>query len=583
MSGRKYLSLVCFLLFALLVAACRGTPAPPAPAETEAPQPAVTEAPPPAATEAATEVPAETKEPAVVRIGWGGSPDTLNPGTSVLFESYLVFELVYDSMFDLQLDGTYTPGLAESWELSDDGKVWTFKIRQGVKFHDGEPLTAGDVAFSYNFYQSHEDFPFLPVYTEYFESVEAPDDSTLVITLSEPIPNMESQLIFLYVIPEHIWSQYQDPTAAVEFENEEMIGSGSFRMVEYKQGEYVHLAAVKDHFLKPPKVDEVVFQTFDNQDALVQALITGQVDMITEMPNTAVATLRNAENIELVTGAPLAPEVTDIIPNQTTPENCPADDGVCSGHPALRDRNVRLALAHATDKQKIIDVVLLGLGTPGLTLIPDGLGIWYNDGIQDYAFDIAEANRILDEAGYADADGDGVRDMPDGTNPLNFRLYWPNDSATLPRVAELLAESWGEIGVKLQPQALDPDTLTSVCCPTFDFDIIMWGWGSDPDPAFLLSVHLTDEIPTGNSETGYSNPEFDDLFAQQSTELDPEKRREIIWEMQKILHDDLAYIIPFYAQATQAYRTDRFTGWVTDKPKLELADPTSLTVIEAVK
>jgi len=589
MFARKFCSIPLLLVLALVVTACAGTPVAPAPpAETEAPQPAATEEPQPAATEApepaATEAPAEAMEPAVTRIGRGGSPDTLNTGTAVLEEAWDLFELVYDSMFELEPDGTFSPGLAESWEISDDGKVWTFKIHQGVKFHDGEPLTAKDIAFSYNFYQRHEDFPYMPVYTEYFESVEAPDENTVVITLTEPIPNMESQLVFLYVLPEHIWAQYDDPTAAVEFENTEMIGSGPFKMVEYRQGEFVHLAAVKDHFLMPPRIDEVVIQTFDNQDALVQALITGQVDMITEMPNTAVPTLRNAENIQLVTGAPKSPEVTDIIPNQTTPETCPTEEGgVCSGHPALRDRNVRLALAHATDKQKIIDVVLLGLGTPGLTLIPDGLGVFYNDTIQDYAFDIDEANRILDEAGYLDTDNDGVREMPDGTNPLNFRLYWPNDSVNYPRVAELLAETWGQVGVKLQPQALDPDALTSVCCPTFDFDVIIWGWGSDPDPGFLLSVHLTDEIPTGNSETGYSNPEFDDLYAQQATALDPDKRRELIWNMQEILHEDVAYIIPYYAQATQAYRTDRFKGWITDQPKVALQDVTSLVVIEPVE
>ena len=581
MFGRKLWYFALLLVLVLVMAACVGTPAAPAPpAEAEPPQPAPAEASEPAA----TETPAEAMEPEIVRIGWGGSPDTLNPGTAVLSEAYIVFELVYDSMFEPQLDGTYKPGLAESWEVSDDGTVWTFKIHDDVKFHDGEPLTAKDIAFSYNFYQKHEDFPFLPVYTEYFESVEATDDSTLVITLTEAIPNMESQLVFLYVIPEHIWAEYDDPTAAVEFENEEMIGTGPFKMVEYRQGEFVHLAAVQDHFLTPPNIDEVVFQTFDNQDALVQALITGQVDMITEMPNTAVPALRNAENAQLVTGAPLAPEVTDIIPNLTIEETCPTEDGgVCSGHPALGDRDVRLALAHATDKQKIIDVVLLGLGTPGLTLIPDGLGVFYNDTIQDYAFDIDEANRILDEAGYADTDGDGVREMPDGSNPLEFRLYWPNDSATAPRIAELLAETWGQVGVKLQPQALDPDALTSVCCPTFDYDVIIWGWGSDPDPGFLLSVHLTEEIPTGNSETGYSNPEFDALYAQQATELDPEKRREIIWEMQEVLHRDIAYIIPYYAQATQAYRSDRFQGWITDQPKVELSDVTSLVVIEPVK
>lgn len=571
-TNKRYL-LIILVVLALIITACSERSQPAAPADTE-----------PAQSEQA-ETAAENTDVTggTVRIGINGSPDTLNPGTAILAEAYDLFEIVYDSMYDLQLDGSFTLSLAESAEVSEDGTIWTFKIRPDIKFHDGQPLTAKDIAFSYNFYQAHEDFPYLNSYTGYFVSAEAPDDQTVVLTLSEPIPNIESQLIYLYVLPEHIWSQYSGGTAGAEFENPEMIGSGPFKLVEYKQNEFTHLAANKEHFLTPPKVDEVIFQTFGNPDALVQAVVTGQVDMITEMPNTAVPTLRNTENVALVTGAPLAPEVRDIIFNQTAPENCPPDDGVCSGHPALRDRNVRLALAHATDKQNIIDVALLGLGAVGRTLIPDGLGMWYNDTLEDYAFDIDKANQILDDAGYVDTDGDGVREMPDGSRPLTFRLYWPNDISTAPRLAELLGDSWGQVGVKLEPQALDPDALTTACCPGFDFDIIIWGWGSDPDPSLLLSVMTTDEIPTGSSETGYSNPKYDELYAQQSVELDREKRRELVWEMQKIVQDDVVYIVPYYAQGVQAYRTDRFTGWITDAPKLWLADPTSLTVIEPVK
>ncbi len=306
--------------------------------------------------------------------------------------------------------------------------------------------------------------------------------------------------------------------------------------------------------------------------------------MITEMPATAVETLQGDANIKVVTGAPFAPDVSDIIFNQADPENCPTDaGGICTGHPALRDRNVRLALAHATDKQKLIDVVLLGFGTPGLTLIPDGLGHWYNDSITDYEFDVAKANQILDDAGYADTDGDGVREMPDGSQPLNFRMHWPSDSIDAPRQAELLSEMWQEVGVSLELQAVDPDALTAECCPAFDYDIILWGWGSDPDPNLLLSVHTTDEIPNGYNETGYSNPEFDELHIQQSRELDPEKRRELVWQMQQIAFDDVVYIIPYYQQAVQAYRVDRFTGWIEDKAKVELSDVSSLLVIEPVR
>jgi peptide/nickel transport system substrate-binding protein len=580
---KNYWLILLAILLSLALVACGGeaVPAPEeaeVPAETEAPEEeAPAEAP---EEEAPAEAPEEApSEPAQVRIGWGGSPDTLNPGLGILLEAYTIYELVYDSMVQIQLDGSYTWEVAEDAQVSEDGTVWTFTLRDGITFHDGEPLTADDVVFSYNLYQTQEEFPYMPVYTDYFESVEAPDEKTVVITLSEAIPNMESQLYFMYILPEHIWSQ-ENPA---EFENLEMIGSGPFKLSDYRQNEFVVLDAVKDHYLYPPKIDGAVFQTFDSQDALVQALKTGQVDMITEMPNTAVASLRDDPNVDVVTGPPLAPDVTDIIFNITSEENCPADDGVCSGHPALNDLNVRLALAHATDKQQIIDVVLLGLGNPGLTLVPDSLPPFYNDQIVDYAFDIDLANQILDDAGYDDTDGDGVREMPGGGEPLDFRLNWPSDSTNLPRMAELLAASWGQIGIQTEQAALDPDTLTSICCPAFDYDVILWGWGSDPDPAFLLSVMTTDEIPTGTSESGYSNPEYDELYAQQQTALDLDQRVAIIHQMQEIAHRDIPYIIPYYALATQAYRTDRFTGWITDAGKLALEDLTSMTVIEPIE
>jgi peptide/nickel transport system substrate-binding protein len=522
-------------------------------------------------------------EPAVLRVGWPGSPDTLNPGAALLSESYTLFELTYEAMFDLQLDGTFTPSLAESFEVSDDGITWTFHLRPGLTFHDGAPLTANDVVFSYKFYQSHEDFPYLNGYTAYFADVTAPDEQTVVVTLSEAIPNMESQLIFLYVLPEHIWSAHTEGAAATEFQNLEMIGNGPFRVIEYKQNEFIRLAAIKDHFLTPPKIDELIFQTFANDDALVQALQTGQVDMVTELPVTTVPALRNTEHVAVVTGPPLSPSLRDIFFNQIDPANCPPEDGVCSGHPALRDRQVRLALAHATDKLNIIDVAVLGQGTPGISLIPDGLGVWFNNTIADYAYDIALANQILDEAGYVDADGDGTRDMPDGSRPLVFRLQWPNDVPEAPRIAELLGQSWAQIGVKTEPQAMDPDALTSVCCPAFDYDVIIWGWGSDPDPAFLLSVATSAEIPSGTSETGYSNSEYDALFDQQATELDFDQRRQIVWQMQEILHQDVVYLVPYYQSAVQSYRTDRFQGWIVDAPKLSLEDVTSLVVVEPVQ
>lgn len=524
-----------------------------------------------------------TQQKSIVRIGWKGGPDTLNPGMSFLSDAYTIFNLVYDTMYELQLDNTFRLSLAESVQRSTDGKIWTYKIRSGIQWHDGQALTAHDLAFTYNFYHTHPDFPYLPTYTEHFANVVAPDDSTLIITLDEPIPNMEAQLVFLYILPEHIWSKHAAGKEPVEYQNLDLVGSGPFKLLAYKRNEFVQLAANPTYFDAKPKVNEVIFQSFGNADALVQALQTGQVDMITELPKTTIPVLRKAANIKLVTGPPLAPDVSDIFFNQIDSAHCPKDvGGKCTGHPALRDRVVREALAHATDKQNIINVLLLGLGTPGLTLVPNSMTTWYNNTLQDYPFDIAKANQLLDDAGYKDTDGDGVREMPDGAHPLNFRLFWANDTPDAPRMADLLGQTWSQIGVKVESQTFEPDALLALCCPVYDFDIVIWGWGTDPDPSLLLKAMTTEAIPNGSNETGYANAKFDALYDQQSVELDQKQRQALVWQMQQIAFDDVVYIVPFYAQTAQAYRTDRFTGWIIDQPALVLEDQSSLVKLEPV-
>lgn len=524
------------------------------------------------------------EQPAVLRIGWGQGPDSLNIGVAWLASAYTISELTYSSMYELKLDGTLGYDLATDVARSDDGLTYTFTIREGVKFHDGQPLTAKDVAFTYNLVMAHEDFPTLHSYTEHFVSVEAPDDKTVVITLDEAIPNIESKLVFLYIFPEHIWKEHAEGEATAAFENLEMIGSGPFKMLEYKPNEFIRLGVNKDYYNGTANIDEVIFQIFSSNDALVQSLKTGQIDLITGVPNTSVELLQADQNVKVVSGAPLSPDLADIIFNIADPENCPTDDGgLCTGHPALRDKQVRLALAHATDKQKIIDIILLGLGEPGIALIPSGLGEWFNSDIKDYEFNLDTANQLLDDAGYKDADGDGVREMPDGTNPLIFRMSWPSSDTTAPRMAELLSETWGKVGVKLEMQAVESDALTAKCCPTFDYDIILWGWVADPDPNTLLIIPTTDQIPTGYNETGYSNPRYDELYEAQGSELDHAKRLEMVHEMQAIIHEDVPYIIPYYAFAIEAHRTDRFTGWLDDEVKVALEDPSALLALMPIE
>lgn len=587
------------LLLAGVLAACGGsapatqqptagsagqpTGAAPAAAEPTAAAPAEqsTAAPATAAPTAAT---ASATSGGILSIGRSATPDSLNPGVAYLSEAFDIINLVYDTLITTDLRNQAQPQLAKEWSVSADGKVWTFKLHDGAKWHDGQPVTAEDVAFTFNMIKGFEAFALIKTYTNLLAKAEAPDATTAVLTFEQPVANTDERFSSVYILPKHIWEKLKDEKAASEFENLDMVGSGPFKLAEFKSSEFTRLTANKEHYLTPPKIDELIFKVYKNDDAMVQALKSGEVDLISP-PSTVVRTLQSESNIKVEIGKQLA--LTDIILNTTDPKNCPKDVGKCTGHPALRDVKVRQALSYATDKQALIDTVLLGLGAPGLTLVMPGHGDGFAKDVQDYPFDIEKAKQILEEAGYKDTDGDGIREMPaDPSKPLSFRYSFPSDQSagTGPRFFETLRDSWKQAGVEISLQAMEGDALTSVCCPAFDFDVINWGWGAGSDPSSLLYIATTDEIPTGNSETGYSNPEYDTLFKEQEITVDKAKRNEILHQMQQILVRDVPYIVAYYSQNVEAYRSDKFQGWVVDpEGLLSLSGRISLTTVTPVQ
>lgn len=574
---RNSVRAAAMLALALLLAACGGgTAAPtPAPAESGA-TPAATAAEPTAG---------PTATGGTLRIGRTAAPDSLNPGAGYIVEAFDLWDLVYDTLIRVDLKGEAYAGLAQEWSVSDDGRTWTFTLAEGATWHDGTPLTSADVKFTYDMLISFDSFGLLKDYASLISEVTAPDPTTVTISFEEPVANTDERFSSVYILPQHIWSELGDEAAVLEFENLEMIGSGPFRMAEYVPGEFTRLSAVKDHYSTPPKIDEVIFRVFGNGDAMVQALRSGEIDLIGVPSNTVVPALQRDSNITVEIGSGLG--LSDIFFNVVTPENCPPEDGVCSGHPALQDVRVRQALAHATDKQALIDGILLGLGEPGLSLVTPGHGDAFAAHLEDYAFDVARANQILDEAGYLDSDGDGVREMPnDPSTPLNFRYSYPSDQQASDgqRFFELLNDQWSQAGVALTLTPLDSDALAAICCPAFDFDIIRWGWVAGPDPGSLLYITTTEQIPTGVSEAGYSNPEYDALFQQQLTTIDKAARTEIIHQMQEILLRDVPYIIPYYDQTVEAYRKGAFEGWVIEpEGRLSLISRISLVAISPVQ
>jgi peptide/nickel transport system substrate-binding protein len=493
-----------------------------------------------------------------MRVGWLGFPDTLNPAYAFLSESYTMFDLVYSTLMTERLDGSYTGLLAESWSESDDGLVWTFILRPNIKWHNGEALTAEQVAWNINdFIENSDGWVTNYGYIIGFVEARALDERTLEIELEYPISNMEFRVSFLYIVYPPDFDGFTTPEDLQDFANFSPIGTGPFKINTLdKDQRVIILDANTEYFDGRAKLDQLIYRTFDNSDALIQALRVGDIDFAAEVPTSAFKTVETFEGVTAV--ALPGRSLSELILNSAPDDHEPTPNR----NPAITDPAVRLAIATAINKQDLVDVVLQGQGIPGVGIIPPTLGggFWFNPNLTDVQFSLDEANRILEEAGYV-LGADGVR-AKDGVR-LEFRLQFPSDSSNYPRAADMIANWLREIGIRATPSAVDPDSLVVATNPNADYDMVIWGWGSDPDPDFMLSVMTSEQYVDGGwSDSGYSNPYYDELFAQQQMTLDDFERQRIIWEMQEILFNDRPYIVLWYDDVLQAYRSDRFTGFI---------------------
>jgi peptide/nickel transport system substrate-binding protein len=532
--------IVLLFVLMLLFTGCKSAEPTTAP-EVEAPAESEAEAPEAEAPEA--EAPAA--EPVTIKVGTDYIWDTANPTFG--WYGYTIRYLIYDTLVEEQGISDFQPGLAESWTVSDDGLVWTFKIREGVRFHDGTPCDANAVAWSLN-WTLENDIETFAFYLYNFSEIVALDDTTLQVTLSDPVGNMEYLLMYVWILPESVWGgmTYDE---IMEFEDlKAAVGTGPYTLKEWSEGEHLILEANKDYWRTTPVIDQIIYQEFATEDAMVQALLAGEIDVIDSVPSTAIQTLQDAPNIDVpvMNSTTIDELIINSHENGTQPES-------------LWDPAVRLAMAYAINKQQIVNVAYLGLADPLGPVVPASMGDWHNSDIQDIPFDVAEGNRVLDEAGYLDSDGDGVREYSDGS-PLEYRFYGTDD-ATVARIMEIISDGMAQVGISAPATLMDEDSLIALY-PAFDFDLVYWGWGLDPDPDFAMLIFTCDQREEGGwSDSGYCDPEFEDMYVEQGITVDHETRRALIWKMQEKLFNDRPYILLTNAKTVQAYNSDRFTGF----------------------
>jgi len=481
-----------------------------------------------------------------MRIGVTVEPDSLSPLISYTQAGYEIFSVLYDSLVALDENYEAVPDLAKEWTISDDKLEWTFKLRNDVKWHDGVPFTSEDVKFSYELMLANQ----LGMYAGYLtgiDSVECPDDYTVIIKTLQPKANL--LVLSAIILPKHIWSK----VSADEYEtwpNENPVGTGPFKFGEFKAGEYIKLVANDDYFEVRPYIDELIYVFYANTNVMALSLKLGEIDAATNFSANQLPFLKKNANLEVISAVSLG--FTDIS------FNC-WQDPASKGNPILMDKKVRQAIELCIDKQKILDMVYAGQGTVGTTLVPhEGFYHYEPAGNELRSYNLERAKKLLDDAGYKDNDGNGIREDANG-NELNFVFTLRAENTDEIKAGQMISSMVKEAGINLEIETVDDGVLIDKIY-SGDFDMFIWGWGADLDPTTILAVMSTDEI--GNlSDCNYSNKEYDNLLVLQKTKMDPKERQQDVWKMQKILYEDAPYIILWYDNNLQAVNTENWTGW----------------------
>ena len=520
---------------------------------------------------------ASTAAPVILHVGWANKPDTLNPAYAFQSESYTIFHLIYSTLTTQAVDGSYVGVLAKDWSVSADGLTWTYHLKNGFEWNNGKPFTADQIVWAINAYmKDSEGWATLSNYTAGFAEVTAPDAATVVIVTQYPIANMDYRTSFLYAVYPPDFEGFTKAEDLQNFGNDAPIGTGPFILKSYdKDAGVAQLDANKNYVDGAPKIDGIIFQTFDNTDAMVQALKVGEIDLLTSVPASAYATVQSFQNVKATAIA--GSYFYELIINSVDVNNNPA----LTANPALADPVVRLAIAYSINKQDIVNIVFQGLAAPGDTIVPPALGggFWHDPNIVDIPFDTAKAGQLLDAAGYV-LGSDGVRAK--GDLRLEFRLQFPSSLAAYARMADMMANWFKEAGMKADPEAMDEDSVVAATTPAGDYDLVIWSWEPDPDPDFILSVLTTDQFVEGGwSDSGYHNPEYDQLYLEQQQLVDKNARQQVIWKMQELVFNDRPYIVLAYEDMLQAYRSDRFKGFIVSPLGIEATQ--SLMTVEPVK
>lgn len=470
-------------------------------------------------------------------------PTTLNPIYSNQWFSAITTQLWLKSLWSFDPDNNPVPEIAaevptqENGGMSEDGLVLTVKLRDDVKWSDGEPVTAQDFVFTYEMYMAESNivasrYP----YEDYVSSIEATDDHTLVINFTEPFAGWLTLLFQYGVLPEHVLRPVFEEAGTLDtaaWNTAPTVGVGPFVFKEWQTDSHMIFEA-NSNWIRPPKLQQVFIRMADDAGQEV-AILAGDTDISTFL-DWSQSDAINKSGVAKFVVQPAGYDEGWFL--NFDPE---------TAHPAMLDLNVRKALVLATDRDKITKDLLGGQTIPAATFW-DSTPPYGSPDLKPYPYDPEEAKQLLDEAGWVDSNGDGTRDK-DGQE-LVLR-YIASQRQLRKDVQAVVQQMWAQVGIGAELVNYGDDFFNGYAdggpMAIGNYDVAQWSDAPNfPDPDrsdyWACAQVVGAENPDGANWQGYCNPDLDALFEQQAVETDPEARKQLYYQIGKIMYDDVVWV-----------------------------------------
>ncbi|MGW4791987.1 ABC transporter substrate-binding protein [Nonomuraea sp. NPDC004297] len=475
-----------------------------------------------------------------LRIGTTTDVANFNPLQSLSKTDNWILNAMYPHLLRIDADAKKVPELAEKYEYEDGGKKAVFTLRNDFVWSDGKPVTSADVKYSAEMIMKYK-LGNVAAKLTWVDAIETPDDTTVTFTLKQPYaPFAEGVGFWMSIVPKHVFEKAGDVS---KFANDsEWIGAGAYILQTATPGQR-YVMKRNDKYPYAPEggaaVETVEYRVYPDVNTMQLALRNGDIDLMgTPVPASAVASFKDDQKIKLQEVGSLGfAHITYNVNNEH-----------------LAKQKVRQALSMVVDTQSIIKTVLQGEATPMVGPISPIFGEYDNTELQAYAFDPAAARKLLEEAGYADKDGDGKLD------DLKLEMVCDQSNPNLTRVAQVVREDAAKAGVELTASCVERNTfLSRTKSGDYDIDVSQWAVFDNPMDQ-LRSTYLSSN-PGGINYNLVKDDKLDQLIDAAAGTTEHAPFVEKVQEIDAYVHDQ-ALLTPLYVEKIRfAYDGTKFTGF----------------------